>query len=328
MVIAVDAVGGDYYPESPVQGAVQATQELDFLTIVLVGPEELIEDELQKHEFDQNRIQVHHAPELISMDEPPAQAVKAKKDSSIVVGLGMHKAGKCDGFVSAGNTGALLAASTFLLGKLEGVSRPTIAATYPTFKGFRLLLDAGANLEMRPEMYYQFAQMGSVYAEQVMNIEDPKIGLINVGEEKEKGTDTLKAAHELLNELPNFIGNVEGGDVMFARADVYVCDGYVGNVVLKFGESIPEAVEQFLGAAVDRQELDPQHAGDAGKILKSALSTFNYENVGGIPFLGVDGVSLVGHGGSTPLAIKNMIFNAAKCIENNINDKIVASLNS
>lgn len=328
MVIAVDAVGGDFYPESPVQGAVQATKELESLAIVLVGPEELIQEELQQLEYDQERIQIQHAPEIISMDEAPAQAVKSKKNSSISVGIGMHKAGKCDAFVSSGNTGALLAASTFLLGKLEGVSRPTIAASFPTLKGFRLLLDAGANLEMRPEMYYQFAKMGSIYAEQVMNIDNPKIGLVNVGEEEEKGTDTVKAAYDLLKELPNFVGNVEGRDIMFARADVYVCDGYVGNVLLKFGESIPEAVEQFLGAAVDRQELDPQHARDAGKILESSLSVFNYENIGGVPFLGVDGVSMVGHGGSSPLAVKNMIFNAVKCVENDINDKIVASLNS
>jgi len=328
MVIAVDAVGGDFYPESPVQGAIQATKELDTLGVVLLGPEDLVREELDKHTYDQERIRVQDAPEIITMDESPAQAVKTKKNSSIAVGIGMHKAGKCDAFVSAGNTGALLAASTFVLGKLEGVSRPTIAASYPTLKGFRLLLDAGANLEMRPEMYYQFARMGSVYAEHVMNIDEPRIGLINVGHEEEKGTDTVKEAFDLLKELPNFIGNVEGGDVMFARADVYVCDGYVGNVLLKFGESIPEAVEQFLGAAVNRQELDPQHARDAGQILKSSLSVFNYENIGGVPFLGVNGVSMVGHGGSSPLAVKNMIFNAVKCVENDINDKIVASLNS
>lgn len=310
MVIAVDAAGGDYYPESPVKGAIQATEDHDSLKIILVGPEEIILEELQKHTYDPQRILVQHAPEVIKMDEPPAYAVKTKRNSSIAVGLGMQKAGKCNGFVSAGNTGALLAASTFLLGKLKGIMRPALAATYPTIKGFRLLLDAGANLEMRPEMYYQFAKMGAIYAEEVMNIEKPAIGLINVGEEEEKGTDEVKEAYELLKELPNFIGNIEGRDILFAKADVYVCDGYVGNVVLKFGESIPEAVEQFLSAAVKMKKLEPDQAKKAGAILKSSLTTFNYENVGGVPFLGVDGVSMVGHGGSSPLAVKNMILNA------------------
>lgn len=328
MIIAVDAVGGDYYPESPVQGAIQVTQEYDELKIMLVGPEQLIENELQKHEYEKEKILVQHAPEIIEMDESPAQAVKTKRNSSIVVGLGMQKAGKSQGFVSAGNTGALLAASTFLLGKLEGIIRPTIAATYPTVKGFRLLLDAGANLEMRPEMYPQFAKMGTIYAREVMNIDNPTVGLVNVGEEEEKGTDILKEAYNFLNRLPNFIGNVEGRDVLFAKSDVFVCDGYVGNVILKLGESIPEAVEQFLGVAVKNGVLDAAKAQDVGKILKTSLSTFNYENVGGVPFLGVNGVSLVGHGGSSPLAIKNMILNAVKCVEHSINDKIIASLNS
>lgn len=328
MVIAVDAAGGDYYPESPVKGAVQAIEEHDNLNIVLVGPEEAIKEELGKIDYDTSRIMVQHAPEIIEMDESPAQAVKTKKNSSIVVGLGMQKAGKVDGFISAGNTGALLAASTFLLGKLKGVIRPTIAATYPTIKGFRLLLDAGANLEMRPEMYLQFAQMGTIYAREVMNIDQPTVSLVNVGEEEEKGTEIVKEAYSLLSGLSNFIGNLEGRDILFAKSDVFVCDGYVGNVILKLGESIPKALEQFLGAAVKKGTLDAAKAKEVGNVLNSSLSQFNYENVGGVPFLGVDGVSLVGHGGSTPLAVKNMILNAVKCVENNINDKIIASLNS
>src|SRR6056297_1259633 len=187
MIIAVDAVGGDHYPKSPVEGSIEATEELSDLTVILVGPENIINDELSKHEYDEQRILVHDAPEIIGMNESPAQAVKTKQNSSIVKGLGMHKAGKCDAFVSAGNTGALLAASTFLLGKLEGVSRPTIAAVYPTIQGIRLVMDVGANLEVRPEMYLQFAKMGGIYSEEIMDIEDPKVGLLNVGEEEEKG---------------------------------------------------------------------------------------------------------------------------------------------
>ncbi len=327
MIIAVDAAGGDHYPESPVKGAIEATQEDNGLNVILLGPEETVKRELDKYEHDSQRVFVKDAPEIIDMDESPAQAVKTKKNSSVVVGTGMIKAGECEAFVSVGNTGALLAASTFLLGKLKGVIRPTIAATYPTVKGYRLLVDAGANLEVRPEMLVQFAKMGSIYAEHGMGIEDPRIGLLNVGEEEEKGTDMLKEAYEELRSLPRFIGNVEGRDILPAKADVYLCNGLVGNLLLKLGESIPENLEKFLAKGIKTLELDAEEAEKVVKVLKVSLAQFNYENVGGIPFLGVDGVSLVGHGGSSPKAIKNMVLNAVRCVENNINDKIIASLN-
>jgi glycerol-3-phosphate acyltransferase PlsX len=326
MIIAVDAVGGDHYPESPVKGSIEAVKEVSDLTVILVGPEELIKKELSKHNYDEKRVLVQHAPEIIGMDESPAQAVKTKQKSSIVTGIGMHKAGKCDAFASAGNTGALLAASTFLLGKLEGVSRPAISAAYPTTRGIRLMLDVGANLEMRPEMYLQFAQMGRIYASEIMDIEDPKVGLLNVGEEEEKGTEQLKNAFKKLNELPSFIGNIEGRDIFDAKADVFLCDGLIGNLLLKFGESIPEALEVFIKKGIKKLGLGTEEAQLVGKVLKASLAEFNPELVGGVPFLGVDGVSMVGHGSSSPLAIKNMILNAAKCKEHGINKKIIASL--
>lgn len=327
MIIAVDAVGGDYYPESPVKGAIEASKENRDLNVILLGPEETVKREMDKYEHDSQRVHFKHTPQVIEMDEAPASAVKNKRNSSIVVGIGMLKAGEADAFVSAGNTGALLAASTFLLGKLEGVHRPAIAATYPTAKGFRLLMDAGANLEVRPEMYHQFAQMGSIYAEHVMGIENPRIGLLNVGEEEEKGTDDLKEAFGLLKQLPHFIGNVEGRDILSAKADVYICDGLVGNLLLKLGESIPENLEKFIVKGVKTLQLSSEEAQQVVKVLKVSLSEFNYENVGGVPFLGVNGVSLVGHGGSSPKAMKNLVLNAVKCVEHNINDKIIASLN-
>ncbi|MDZ7693098.1 MAG: phosphate acyltransferase PlsX [Balneolaceae bacterium] len=310
------------------RGQIQALEENEQLKIVLLGPDDLVREELDKHDFDEDRISVKHAPESVDMDESPTQAFKSKKNSSIGVGLSLQKAGHCDGFVSAGNTGALLAASTFILGKLEGVTRPTIAATFPTVKGFRLLMDVGANLEVRPEMYYQFAKMGSIYASEVMKIEKPKIGLVNVGEEKEKGTENVKEAFELLEGLPHFVGNIEGGDILSARADIFVCDGFTGNVLLKFGESVPAAIKQMLQAELKKEADRGKPQAPPTQLLQSSLSMFNPENVGGVPFLGVDGVSMVGHGGSSALAIKNMIFNAVRCIENSINDKIVASLNS
>ena len=327
MIVAVDAAGGDYFPKNPVEGALAAVAADPSLTVLLVGPEASIKQELAKHEYDAGRVLIQNAPEIIGMDESPANAVKTKRNSSIVIGLGLHKAGKCDAFVSAGNTGALLAASTFILGKLEGVVRPTIASYYPTLKGFRLLVDAGANLELRPEMAYQFAKMAQIFCEQVLNISDPTVGLVNVGEEEEKGTEEIKEIHEHLKSLSGFIGNIEGRDILSAKADVFLTDGFVGNIILKFGESIPAAIMKLVQKAVEKLNMETEEVLAAQKILKVALGPFNYERVGGIPFLGVDGVSIVGHGGSSPLAIHNMIKAAISCVENDVNGKIVASLN-
>lgn len=326
MIVAVDAAGGDFYPKNPVEGALQAIEENSELTVLLVGPEDIINKELANHSYDEKRVLVHDAPQVIGMEESPGQAVKTKQQSSIVVGVGLHKAGKCDAFVSAGNTGALLAASMFILGKLKGVLRPTIASYYPTIKGFRLLVDAGANLELKPETALQFAKMAQIYCEQILQIENPKVGLLNVGEEEGKGTELLKEIHTVLKEYDNFIGNVEGKDILPGKADVYLCDGLVGNIVLKFGESIPEVVQKMIGGAVKEMKLSESEIGNIQKVLHTALSSFNYENVGGIPFLGVNGVSIVGHGGSSPLAIKNMIKSAVKNVENDVNGKIIASL--
>jgi len=327
MVIAIDASGGDFFPEHPVQGALLALEEFENLKVILVGREDSIKNQLEGKEFDKKRLFVHHAPQIIEMDESPATAIKQKQDSSIVHGIGLHKKGKCNAFVSAGNTGALLAASMFILGKLQGVIRPTISAFYPTIKGFRLLIDAGANLELKPEMAFQFAKMGQIFCSEILGIEQPKIGLLNVGEEKEKGTDALKAARKRLEDIPEFAGNMEGRDILFAKADVYVCDGVVGNIALKLGESFPEAVKQMIKAAAAAGQINPSDIEPATRVLEAALAPFNYENVGGVPFLGVNGVSIVGHGGSSPVAIKNMVSSAIRCIETKINDKIVASLN-
>lgn len=327
MIVAVDAAGGDFYPKNPIEGGLLAIAENKSLSIIFVGPEDSIKAELANHEYDASRIIIQHAPEIIGMDESPSSAVRNKRNSSIVVGLSLHKAGKCDAFVSAGNTGALLAASTFILGKLEGVVRPTIASYYPTLKGFRLIVDAGANLEIKPEMAFQFSKMGQIFCEQILGIENPKVGLLNVGEEDEKGTDVLKEIHHHLKTLDGFIGNVEGRDIFSGKADVYLTDGLVGNIILKLGESIPSTMMMLVKAAVEKLDMEKDHILAAQKILKVALGPFNYEKVGGIPFLGVDGVSIVGHGGSSPLAIKNMIKGAISCVKNDVNGKIVASLN-
>lgn len=327
MIVAIDASGGDYYPKAPVEGALLALEEISNIKILLVGQEDAIRKELEGKNYDADRIIIQHAPEIIGMDESPGYAVKNKQQSSIVIGLSLQKAGKCDAFVSAGNTGALLAASTFILGKLEGVSRPTIASYFPTLKGFRLIVDAGANLKVKPDMAFQFAKMGKIFSRQIMGIENPKVGLLNVGEEEEKGTENLKEIHNTLKEMEGFIGNVEGGDILSGKADVYVTDGLVGNIVLKFGESFPEILTQMVANAVQEIDISEQELATTQKILMKAFSPFNPELVGGIPFLGVNGVSIVGHGGSSAKAIKNMVKNAVQCVNNDVNGQIIEALN-
>ncbi len=327
MIVAVDAAGGDFYPKNPIEGALLAIKENKDVTVLLVGSEKIIKKELETHTYDEKRVLIYDAPQVIGMEESPSHAVKTKQQSSIVVGVGLHKAGKCDAFVSAGNTGALLAASMFILGKLNGVIRPTIASYFPTVKGFRLLVDAGANLDIKPETAIQFAKMAQIYCEQILSIENPKVALLNVGKEEGKGTELLKEIFVELKSHENFIGNVEGKDILPGKADVFLCDGLVGNIVLKFGESVPQVVQQMIGGAVKEMNLSEEEIGTIQKVIHTALSSFNYENVGGIPFLGVDGVSIVGHGGSSPLAIKNMIKSAVQTVEHDVNGKIVASLN-
>ena len=326
MVIAVDAVGGDFYPGNPVQGALEALKENDQIKLILVGPEDLIKKELNEKSYDQQRLSILHAPQIVGMDESPSSAVKTKRESSIVKGISAHKQGECDAFVSAGNTGALLAASTLILGKLNGVSRPVIAASFPTIKGMRLLVDAGANLELKPELYVQSAKMSTIFAKEIMGISDPKVGLLNVGEEPEKGCEIHRQAFQLLSELPGFIGNIEGKDVLAAKSDVFLTDGFTGNILLKFGESIPDALKHILTETMSKQNIDEATQKIIYKVIGQTMHTFNYEQVGGIPFLGVNGTSLVGHGGSSPAAIKNMIFNASACISHEVNEKIITSL--
>ncbi len=327
MKIAVDAVGGDFHPQNPIKGALDALAERSDIHILLLGPEQLISDELKNHSYDSSRITIIDASDIIGMDEQPATAVKTKQDSSIVKGLSMHAAKKCDAFVSAGNTGALMAASVLILGRLPGVNRPTIGSTYPSIHGNKFMVDVGANIEVKPETLVQFGKMGKIFAKSILGIENPTMGLVNVGEESEKGTEITKQAYKLLKEIPEFVGNIEGRDIMLGKADVYICDGFVGNILLKYGESLPENLANVIKSAMLRMKLTPEEMHLVGEVLKETFRPFDYTLVGGVPFLGVNGISLVGHGGSPPHAIKNMIFTAAKMVEMKVNDKITSELN-
>ena len=327
MKIAIDAVGGDFYPHNPIIGALDALSERSDIHLLLLGPETLINEELEKHTYDKSKVTVIDAPDIIGMDESPSNAVKNKQNSSIVKGLSMHAAGKCDAFVSAGNTGALMAASVLILGRLPGVLRPTIGSTYPSIHGNKFMVDVGANAEVKPEALLQFGKMGKVFAKNILGIENPTMALINVGEEAEKGTETVKQAYKLMQNIPGFIGNIEGRDIMQGKADVYICDGFVGNILLKYGESLPNNLKSIIQSAMMRLKLSPEQMKLVGEVLKESFRPFDYTLVGGVPFLGVNGISLVGHGGSPPIAIKNMIFTAAKMVEMKVNDKITSELN-
>ena len=328
MLIAVDTVGGDYYPANPVQGAVEATKEFSDVEVLLTGPKDLIESELKSLDYDSGKIHILHAPDIIGMEESPSSAIKNKRNSSIVTGISALKQGECSAFVSAGNTGALLAASMILLGKLEGVLRPTIASIYPTIKGISLLVDAGANLELKSDMYLQFAKMSQIFASEIMDIDNPTVGLLNIGEEPEKGTDLLREVYDRLSKLDNFAGNVEGKEILYGKADVYLTDGFTGNILLKYGESIPDILAHMLKTTMIRNGVDEESQKFVFKMLSETLNSFNYEHVGGVPFLGVNGISLVGHGRSYVTAIKNMIRNAAECVKHDVNQKIISSLNN
>lgn len=302
MRIALDAMGTDHHPAVEVQGAVQALRELPgTFSLVLVGDRERIEAELAAcGPYPQDRLEILHATECIVPGEPAATAVRRKPDSSIVVGLKLQREGKADAFVSAGSTGAVMAASLFLLRPLEGVDRPAIGTVLPTSVQPLLLVDAGANVDCKPHHLVQFARLGSVYVEDVWQRPNPRIGLLNIGEEPEKGDELTVEAHRLLAESGlNFVGNVEGRDVIRGTCDVLVADGFVGNVLLKFYESVTGFMHGLL-----RAELAETHAElDLDKLFR----VFDYTEYGGAPLLGVNGLTIICHGGSPARAIRNAI---------------------
>jgi glycerol-3-phosphate acyltransferase PlsX len=318
MRIALDAMGTDDAPAIEVAGACRAIRELgEDLEVVLVGDQDLLAAELKKVvDLPADRIHIQHASERILPSESPAAAVRRKRDSSIVVGLKLQKAGKVDAFVSAGSTGAVMAASLFLLRPLPGVHRPAIGTVLPTAKGPVLMLDGGANVDCKPEQLAQFAALGRIYAQDLMGVPDPRIALLNIGEEPEKGNETSVETHRLLlSSGQNFIGNVEGRDIIRGECDVLVCDGFVGNVLLKFYESVAEFIIGLL-----RKEVP----GDLN--LDEVFQVLDYSEYGGAPLLGVNGVSIICHGQSNQKAIRNALGVAAQAISSGMVDHIAREL--
>jgi glycerol-3-phosphate acyltransferase PlsX len=322
MRIALDAMGSDRAPAVEVEGAVGALlEQSDDVRVVLVGDTERIEAELARFpDAPRDRLEIRHASEVIEMGEAPATAIRRKRDSSIVVGVNLLKAGEVDAFISAGSTGAVMAASLVTLRTIPGVDRPPVGARIPTSQGTCLAVDVGANVDCKPHQLVQFAQLGSVYAEDMLGIDNPRVGLLNIGTEPEKGNEVVIEAYGLLEKTPhlNFIGNVEGREIVSGKCDVLVADGFVGNVMLKFYESVAGLITQML-----RNELATAGVQlDLDRIFQS----LDYAGIGGAPLLGVNGVVIICHGGSPPLAIRNAIGVAAQSVRRRMVEHMASRL--
>jgi glycerol-3-phosphate acyltransferase PlsX len=315
-------MGGDKAPNAVVEGAIQALRQTENeLSVLLVGPEEQLQGLLDSRaEAPREQLRIIDAPEAIGMGEAPSTAVKQKTNSSIHRGLAAHHDDHADAFVSAGNTGAIMAASMFILQRIPGVERPSIAGFFPTLKGSSVVLDIGSNVDCKPAHLLQFARMGTVYARQVLKTDPPSVGLLNIGEEPGKGNEQVKAAHDLLREADDvhFVGNVEGGDLLFYAADIIICDGFVGNALLKFGESMSTVLSDMCQQEMERQGLALEEQQLVAGVLDEVREGFDPEALGGAPLLGVNGNVLVGHGRSTADVIAQMIHSARTIATENV----------
>jgi len=322
-IIAVDAMGGDNAPAEIIKGCIEALDEYN-INILLVGQENVIKSELKKYSYNNNKIEIVNADEIINTDEVPTVAIKKKKNSSIVVGLNLIKDRKANAFVSAGNTGALLTGATVIIGRIKGVERPALGTILPTEKGGALLIDAGANVDAKPSYLVQFAKMGSVYIENVMNIKNPKVGLINIGAEKEKGNSLTKEAYELLEQDKNvnFTGNIEAREMSAGDVDVMVCDAFVGNVILKFAEGFGRTLLGMIKEELTADLLSKVGAMIAVKAFKRLKKRFDYSQIGGAPFLGLKSLVVKAHGNSDSKSIKGAISQCKKFIDADIVNKI------
>jgi len=320
--IFLDAMGGDHAPFEIVKGAIDAVNEYD-VALILVGREEAIKAELSKYTYPKEKITILHAETVIENSEEPAMAIRRKTDSSLVVALEEMKTRENAVLISAGSTGALLAGGLLKLGRIKGIKRPALAATLPKTGGVFLLIDTGANTDCKPEYLEQFAQLGKIYSENVLGKTDPKVGLINIGVEAKKGNSLVKAAYELLDAGNfNFLGNVEARDIPETEADILVCDGFTGNIVLK----LTEGVADYLLKGIKTSIMSNVKGKIGGLLIKNNLKSFkkqfDYAEYGGAPFLGVKGGIIKAHGSSDAFAIKNAVRQSIKFIENDVLEKI------
>ncbi len=326
--IAVDAMGGDYAPKNELIGALDALKDSNDFELLLVGDKEKIISTARENNLDLDENLIYHASQVIEMSDTPTAAIKTKPDSSLVVGAKLVKEKKADAFVSAGNTGAMMAASTLIMGRIEGVSRPTIGATFPTVQNkFCMVFDAGASVDSKPQHLFEYSVLGTIFAKEIYNTSNPTVGILNVGEEESKGNELTFSTYKLLKESKiNFRGNVEGRDILKGTVDIVVCDGFVGNIILKFGESVLTFLRTRIRNYADKGIVNKLKALIVKSVLRASLSDMDYQTHGGVPLLGVNGISIIGHGSSSPLAIKNMILRAKEMYDKQLIQKFERAL--
>lgn len=322
--VAVDAMGGDNAPGEVVKGAVAAVQESKKIKVFLLGREEEVKAELARYTVPDGQIEIVGATQVIETAEPPVAAIRSKKDSSIVKGMRLVKEGSCDAFVSAGSTGAVLVGGQVLVGRIKGVERPPLAPVIPTTKGAALLIDCGANVDARPSHLVQFAKMGSIYMENVLGVKNPKVGIVNIGAEEEKGNALVKETFPLLKECKDihFIGSVEARDIPQGAADVVVCEAFVGNVILKMYEGVGDTLIKEVKKGMMSTLRSKIGALLVKPALKETLKAFDLEQYGGAPLLGLNGLVVKTHGSSKAVEIKNSILQCIVFKEQKINEKI------
>lgn len=323
MKIVIDGMGGDNAPKSNVEGAVNAIKEYN-VDLIITGDKEILEKEFSNYEFDRSKLEIVHTTEIIENEDKPVKAIRAKKDSSMVVALKMVKEGKADAIISAGSTGALLAGGLFVVGRIKGIDRPCLCPVLPNAKrGMTMIADGGANVDCKPRNLVDFAAMSNIYAKKVLGMDNPKIALANVGSEEGKGNDLVKKAYEELKNIDiNFIGNVEARDVINAYTDIIVCDGFTGNILLKSAEGVAMSVMKLI-----KETLLSSTKGKIGAMfikddLKKLKSFMDYSEYGGAPLLGVNGGVIKAHGSSNSTAIKNAINQGIKFAKGNVVEDI------
>lgn len=316
MKIALDAMGSDNAPRVEMEGAILALKELPDLELLVVGKEEIIS---QYRSDNWERVELIPAPEVVGMHESPTEAIKKKPRSSIAICMSLHKEGKADAVVSAGNTGAVMAFALTSLGAIPGVSRPTLAVLFPRIKGSTLVLDVGANVDTKPSQFLQFAIMGATAASFIFHKANPTVGLLNIGQEETKGNEQTLNAYRLLKESElNFIGNVEGSDILTGKVDVVVCDGFVGNVLLKYGEGLAEILRELLQEYLESESKYRLRRWFSRPVLEEFISRMDYQEHGGALMLGLEGNVVAAHGRSTPRALKNAIRTAYQAVKDRI----------
>lgn len=322
--VVLDAMGGDNAPHEIIKGAIEAIQKRDDIHVILTGKEDVINKELAGYTYNKEQISVVHAEEIIETAEPPVMAIRRKKDSSIVVGMKLVKDGEADAFVSAGSSGAVLVGGQLLVGKIKGVERPPLAPLIPTEKGFSLLIDCGANVDARPSHLVQFAKMGSIYMEHVLGVKNPKVAIVNIGAEEEKGNALVKETFPLLKECQdiNFIGSIEAREIPHGQADVVVCEAFVGNVILKLYEGVASVLVSKVNAGMMTSLRSKIGAFLVKPALKSTLKAFDASAYGGAPLLGLNGLVVKTHGSSTSKEVCNSIIQCVTFKEQRINERI------